>query len=227
MSSKKESFSFVPQELSRHFIEPSPYNIQDGGSIRINQKVFERAKVEEAKEIENIEMENDLEKETHQEYIEDDATLCAYGDEEEEEEYESEEEEDVCQPAKWSFVRDLFSKLSLRIGGSSQAHKDSDTTPFLSTYGSLLNKRIGEGVSATVQLTQRNNEEIFAVKIFRKKKKSENSAGYMKALAGEFCISSALNHPNVIKTLDFVRMDEDHSRYCIVMEYVSFITSFF
>ncbi|KAI8088200.1 kinase-like domain-containing protein [Thamnidium elegans] len=85
-------------------------------------------------------------------------------------------------------------------------------------YGDLINKKIGEGVSATVQLIQRDLD-TFAVKIFRKKKRREPLAAYMKALASEFCISSALKHPNIIETLDFVRVDEDHTRYCIVMEY--------
>ncbi|OAD06025.1 hypothetical protein MUCCIDRAFT_131695, partial [Mucor lusitanicus CBS 277.49] len=79
---------------------------------------------------------------------------------------------------------------------------------------------IGEGVSATVQLSHRQQDDaVFAVKIFRKRKRRETLTGYMKALAGEFCIASALNHPNIIKTLDFVRMDHDHERYCIVMEF--------
>ncbi|KAI7893943.1 kinase-like domain-containing protein [Mucor mucedo] len=105
-------------------------------------------------------------------------------------------------------VRNIFNKF----------HTTGPSHGCLSTYGMLQNKRIGEGVSATVQILQRGQETL-AVKIFRKKKRREHSSSYMKALASEFCISSALNHPNVIKTLDFVRMDEDHTRYCIVMEY--------
>lgn len=154
----KETFSFVPQELTKHFIEPA----------HCKQKI------------------------------------CLKYDEDEM--YDS--EDDISLP-KWSIVRNLFSKF----------HTSGPIQHCLSTYGVLQNKRIGEGVSATVQLLQRG-QETFAVKIFRKKKRRENSSGYMKALASEFCISSALNHPNIIRTLDFVRMDDDHARYCIVMEYV-------
>ncbi|EPB87950.1 HAL protein kinase [Mucor circinelloides 1006PhL] len=121
-------------------------------------------------------------------------------------------------------MRGLFSKLRLHSDSQSstaQQHQElGDASPYLSTYGTLINKRIGEGVSATVQLTQRQQDDaVFAVKIFRKRKRRETLTGYMKALAGEFCIASALNHPNIIKTLDFVRMDHDHERYCIVMEF--------
>lgn len=148
----KETFSFVPQELAKLFIEPT-----HGKKICIN--------------------------------------------------YEEDDSEDDTQ--KWSMVRNIFNKF----------HTTGPSHGCLSTYGVLQNKRIGEGVSATVQLLQRGQEKL-AVKIFRKKKRREHSSIYMKALASEFCISSALNHPNVIKTLDFVRLDEDHTRYCIVMEYV-------
>lgn len=212
MSSKKEGFSFVPQEISRHFIEPSsatraaqPYE----GSICMKQMAFNSSPNTE---------DDTTDEEENGEDVEDDVTVCA--SEEEEEEYtEDEEEGNASQSLKWSFVRGLLSKLHLRTGPSTQTPV-VDATHYLSLYGTLSSKRIGEGVSATVQLTQRG-EETFAVKIFRKKKRSENLSGYMKLLAGEFCISSALHHQNIIKTLDLVRMDEDHSRYCIVMEYVS------
>jgi hypothetical protein len=188
-SNRKELFSFVPQEISRHFIEPSDQQQQQTSTIAIDQTQFQRIRTYDS------------------------PTLCEYDYDDNDSEEEEEEEE-----PKWSFVRGLFSKLHLT---THQAHQPPDASPNLSTYGSLIhNKRIGEGVSAVVQLIQRQ-DEIFAVKIFRKRKRRENMASYMKALAGEFCIASALNHENIIKTLDFVRMDEDPQRYCIVMEYVS------
>lgn len=156
----KETFSFVPQELAKHFIEPTY------GKKKICLK-----------------------------YIE-------------------EEEEDIEQDislSKWSIVRNLFSKVQTSVPQQQQ---------FLSKYGVLQNKCIGEGVSATVQLLKQGQERL-AVKIFKRRKTRENSSGYMKALTSEFCISSSLNHSNIIKTLGFVKMDQDHSKYCIVMEYVN------
>lgn len=219
MSSKKEFFSFVPQEISRHFIEPSQAtrDYQNEGTICIKQITLNTALHTE----DDITEEEEEEEVIQKDVVDDDATVCAFEEEEEEytEDEEEEEEGNVSQSLKWSFVRGLLSKLHLRTEPSTQT-PTVDATRYLSLYGTLQSKRIGEGVSATVQLTQRG-EETFAVKIFRKKKRSENLSGYMKLLAGEFCISSALHHPNIIKTLDLVRMDEDHSRYCIVMEYVS------
>lgn len=219
MSSKKEIFSFVPQEISRHFIEPTQAtrDHQNEGTICIKQITFNTTSHTEDDITEEEEEEEEY---SRKDVYDDDTTVCAF--EEEEEEYtedEEEEEGNASQSLKWSFVRGLLSKLHLRTEPSTQT-PNVDATRYLSLYGTLQSKRIGEGVSATVQLTQRG-EETFAVKIFRKKKRSENLSGYMKLLAGEFCISSALHHPNIIKTLDLVRMDEDHSRYCIVMEYVS------
>lgn len=228
-NNKKESFSFVPQEISRHFIEPGDEQVEQQQhtnvvGICIKETAFDITideEEEEEKEEEHVDDQVICDNNRSIEEENDDSTTLYDSDYSDSEGEEGEEE---CQPPKWSFVRGLFSKF--HIGGNSPQpsqqydHSTSSSTPSLSTYGTLQNKRIGEGVSATVQLIQRG-DEIFAVKIFRKKKRRESLAGYMKALAGEFCISSALNHPNIIKTLDFVRMDEDHARYCIVMEYVS------
>jgi serine/threonine protein kinase len=239
-ANKKDSFSFVPQEISRHFIEPSSIQEEDKQHTNVGICIKETAfdiTIDDEDEYEEEEEEKVLEdnlviyhaRSTQKEEEDDSATL--YESDCSETEEEEEEEEEECQPPKWSFVRGLFSKLHMG-GNSPQPPQYSTATDgtqaslSLSTYGVLQNKRIGEGVSATVQLIQRV-DETFAVKIFRKKKRRESLAGYMKALAGEFCISSALNHPNIIKTLDFVRMDEDHARYCIVMEYVSLITTLF
>lgn len=133
----------------------------------------------------------------------------------EEEEEDSEEDSETLYDKPASFVKGLLSKFQ-----SNTTTPQDDHARSLSMYGVLVNrKRIGEGVSATVQLIQ-GESDLFAVKIFRKKKRRESVSGYMKALTSEFCISSALKHPNIVETLDFVRLDEDQTRYCIVMEYV-------
>jgi hypothetical protein len=93
----------------------------------------------------------------------------------------------------------------------------------LSHYGELQRRQIGTGASATVRLTHQIEDggklRIYAVKAFRKRKARETDASFMKKLISEFCISSALDHPNIVKTVDLV-VDEKN-RYCTVMEYVS------
>jgi hypothetical protein len=123
---------------------------------------------------------------------------------------------------RWNSVQKLFLKLqSSFLSLTFQSNRARNPSSFLSSYGTLQHGSIGEGVSASVHLITKGNQ-VFAVKIFKRRKKRELFNGYMKSLAGEFCISSALNHPNILKTVDFVQMDEDPERYCIVMEYVSF-----
>ncbi|GAA5800884.1 kinase-like domain-containing protein [Helicostylum pulchrum] len=162
----KDTFSSVPQEIHKRFLEPT--HCKEHKKIYLDQ------------------------------FDEDDNSSDANSEE-----------------TKQSFVRTLFSKLQF----NDTPPPYEEDTRYLSMYGVLVNKRIGEGVSATVQLIQRDHDTTFAVKIFRKKKRREPLAIYMKALTSEFCISSALKHPNIIETLDFVRADEDHTRYCIIMEY--------
>ncbi|CAG8513543.1 10058_t:CDS:2, partial [Paraglomus brasilianum] len=52
---------------------------------------------------------------------------------------------------------------------------------------------------------------------FRKRCKSETEKDYVKKLTSEFCISSSLDHVNIVRTVDLVQ-DENHN-WCEVMEY--------
>ncbi|KAL7321851.1 hypothetical protein PS15m_001577 [Mucor circinelloides] len=251
MNKRKELYSFVPQEISRHFIEsdrqtnqPNDAHRRSGttaipATILLNQDIQSLpSTTTDDDEDDNKEQDQETLYEYEYEYEydddQDDSTLCDSSMEDSDcsNSISSSnsnssielQDQDASQPQKLSFMRGLFSKLRLHSDSqpsAAQQHQEfGDASPYLSTYGTLINKRIGEGVSATVQLTQRQQDDaVFAVKIFRKRKRRETLTGYMKALAGEFCIASALNHPNIIKTLDFVRMDHDHERYCIVMEF--------
>lgn len=247
MSKRKELYSFVPREITRHFIEPNtrPADPSNGAhtttatavpaTILLNQDFESPSSSSSSSSLPSTDDDGEQDQETLYEYEyddQDDSTLCDFSSNQDSEcsssssrsssiEHQNDSDREASQPQKLSFMRGLFSKLRLH-SDSQQHHEFGDASPYLSTYGTLVNKRIGEGVSATVQLAQRQQDDaVFAVKIFRKRKRREPLTGYMKALAGEFCIASALNHPNVIKTLDFVRMDHDHGRYCIVMEFVS------
>ncbi|KAF1799622.1 kinase-like domain-containing protein [Mucor lusitanicus] len=250
MNKRKELYSFVPQEITRHFIESNPRptsndaRITSARSTAIPATILLNQDAESSSSSSTSSSPSTTDHGVQDELEQDQATLYEY-----EYEYEDEDDSTLCdsssmqdsdsssssimeqhddsdvevsQPQKLSFMRGLFSKLRLHSDSNQpQQHQEfGDASPYLSTYGTLVNKRIGEGVSATVQLSHRQQDDaVFAVKIFRKRKRRETLTGYMKALAGEFCIASALNHPNIIKTLDFVRMDHDHERYCIVMEF--------
>lgn len=97
----------------------------------------------------------------------------------------------------------------------------------LSHYGELQRRQIGTGASATVRLTYQKQASgkmrVYAIKAFRKRKARETEASFMKKLISEFCISSTLDHINIVKTVDLVV--DDKNRYCTVMEYVSFFLS--
>ncbi|KAI9496642.1 kinase-like domain-containing protein [Zychaea mexicana] len=76
--------------------------------------------------------------------------------------------------------------------------------------------RIGEGSNSTVLIYKRD-AKVYAVKRFRKRRRSESAKDYMKRIAGEYCIASSVSsHPNIVTTLDLV-LKEDV--YCTVMEY--------
>ncbi|CAO3659184.1 unnamed protein product [Rhizopus stolonifer] len=87
----------------------------------------------------------------------------------------------------------------------------------LNQYGTLQKRIAGTGASATVNIIQ-NRNSLYAVKVFPKNKQKTHETPLMKKrLLSEYCISSVLNHPNIIKTIDLV-LDTKY-RYCIIMEY--------
>ncbi len=61
-------------------------------------------------------------------------------------------------------------------------------------------------------------EHLFAVKEF-KQRPGESAKRYQRRLTSEFCISSSMQHPNVINTLDLLQ--DEKGVYCEVMEYCS------
>jgi Protein kinase domain len=69
---------------------------------------------------------------------------------------------------------------------------------------------IGKGSTATIKLcsiTNSPNEKKYAVKEFKKRSHNENQKGYVKRMMGEFCVASALDHENVVKTFDLIQDD--------------------
>lgn len=60
------------------------------------------------------------------------------------------------------------------------------------------------------------SEELYAVKKFQRQPK-ETERIYMRRSMSEFCVSSALLHPNVVRTLDLLK--DAKGDYCEIMEF--------
>ncbi|KAI8340886.1 kinase-like domain-containing protein [Chlamydoabsidia padenii] len=76
---------------------------------------------------------------------------------------------------------------------------------------------IGKGAGGSVRLIRRaSDQKTFAVKQFRKRLAQETEKDYVKKVTAEFCIGSALHHPNVIETLDIIQED---AQFYEIMEY--------
>ncbi|KAJ3330820.1 serine/threonine-protein kinase HAL4/sat4 [Blyttiomyces sp. JEL0837] len=87
-------------------------------------------------------------------------------------------------------------------------------------YGKKQEKILGKGANAVIRLcTPVNSDKKFAVKEFRKRRKGETQKEYVKKLIAEFCISSSLDHDNVIKTVDLIQ--DERKQWCVVMEYAA------
>lgn len=82
---------------------------------------------------------------------------------------------------------------------------------------------LGAGAFGIVRVAHKiskddRSEHLFAVKQLAQRQ-NESPKKYHKRITAEFCISSALKHPNVVSTLDLLQDDKDI--YCQVMEYCS------
>ncbi|KFH46975.1 Serine/threonine-protein kinase-like protein [Hapsidospora chrysogenum ATCC 11550] len=87
---------------------------------------------------------------------------------------------------------------------------------FLGRHG----KHLGKGAASKVTLMARKGcpDELYAVKEFRSKNKSESKEDYEKKIKSEYSIAKSLHHPNIVET---IRLCTDHSRWNHVMEYCS------
>lgn len=81
---------------------------------------------------------------------------------------------------------------------------------------------VGHGAFGIVRVAHKmdnkdpRKEQLFAVKEFHKRP-GESEKKYQKRLTSEFCLSSSMQHPNVIQTLDLLQ--DDKGDYCEVMEF--------
>ncbi|KAJ7356411.1 kinase-like domain-containing protein [Mycena albidolilacea] len=108
---------------------------------------------------------------------------------------------------------------SVRSGGS----VGGDSAGSLSQkYGVCQKVAIGKGATSVVRLAHKwdrndGGEKVYAVKEFRKRRKTETEKEYVKKLTAEFCISSTLHHVNIVETVDLVQ--DEAGRWCEVMEF--------
>jgi len=81
---------------------------------------------------------------------------------------------------------------------------------------------VGHGAFGIVRVAHKpdakdpKREQLYAVKEFRQRP-GESAKKYQKRLTSEFCLSSSMQHPNVINTLDLLQ--DSKGDYCEVMEY--------
>lgn len=105
-----------------------------------------------------------------------------------------------------------------------EAKNTSNTSQTLVQKYGKCQEVVGRGAFGIVRVAHKTDakdpkrEQLYAVKEF-KQRPGESDKKYQKRLTAEFCISSSMQHPNVINTLDLLQ--DDKGVYCEVMEYCS------
>jgi len=85
-----------------------------------------------------------------------------------------------------------------------------------SNYGKCCKKFLNKGAHGCIHLYKNTNGEMCIFKEL-KQEKNESKKHFIKRIASEFCISSVLEHPHIVKTLDLIK--DSHNHWCEVMEY--------
>ncbi|KAK7008122.1 Serine/threonine-protein kinase hal4, partial [Favolaschia claudopus] len=113
------------------------------------------------------------------------------------------------------------SKKSGGKGGSVKSAGGDSAASLSKKYGVCQKVAIGKGATSVVRLAHKwdrsEGDKMYAVKEFRKRRKTESEKEYVKKLTAEFCISSTLHHINVVETVDLVQ--DEQGRWCEVMEF--------
>ncbi|KAJ3209804.1 serine/threonine-protein kinase HAL4/sat4 [Dinochytrium kinnereticum] len=103
------------------------------------------------------------------------------------------------------------------LSSAAQIPRSASETSLAEKYGKK-EEILGKGANAVVRLCcPINSDRKYAIKEFRKRRKDETQKEYVKKLVAEFCISSTLDHPNVVKTVDLIQ--DEKKKWCVVMEY--------
>lgn len=101
-----------------------------------------------------------------------------------------------------------------------QKIRTADYQRFRDKYVSA-GQSLGSGAFGAVSVVRRRSDKtsLFAVKEFRGRESSESRMEYNRRVATEFCFASALNHPNVINTIEVLR---DEGKWFQIMEFAPF-----
>lgn len=113
----------------------------------------------------------------------------------------------------------------------SDAKNNKHLEPFSEEHPSLTEKYgsfgkvLGTGASGSVRVITRDLDgKAFAVKQFRPRLLEETKREYAKKITAEFCIGSALHHPNIIETLDIFNNGEEYFEVMQFAPYDMFAT---
>jgi len=111
------------------------------------------------------------------------------------------------------------------VEGSSEQTKlkgvSNQTMTLVQKYGKCQ-EIIGYGKFGIVRIAHKTDErdpsreKLFAVKVFRRRR-GESAKKYQKRSTSEFCISSSMEHHNIIRTFDLIQ--DGKGDFCEVMEY--------
>lgn len=104
----------------------------------------------------------------------------------------------------------------------SSSHLPSLTSKLAEKYD--VGRLIGTGASGSVNLISDRHDpsQIYALKKFRSKIKTESNQDYLRKVRNEFLVGEHLTHQNLIHTIELFQEDSTNSsasEYFIVMEY--------
>ncbi|EIE87527.1 hypothetical protein RO3G_12238 [Rhizopus delemar RA 99-880] len=127
-----------------------------------------------------------------------------------------------------TLFKTFFHKLSLFSFGSPVPTNSPDNGPFqpfadraicLSNYG-IVGRGLGQGTSSHVYLLRKTiKNKSLAVKMFRKCKKNVSRRSYMESIISEFGVTYTLRHQNILRTHDFVKLDNDYDKFALIIDY--------
>jgi protein-serine/threonine kinase len=126
------------------------------------------------------------------------------------------EEQPLALMNDWVTMQKSEAKATADLNGG-----PSQSQSLVEKYGKCQ-EIVGHGAFGIVRVAHKvdprdsRKEQLFAVKEFHRRP-SESAKKYQKRLTSEFCISSSMQHPNVIQTLDLLQ--DDKGDYCEVMQY--------
>ncbi|KAM0279023.1 hypothetical protein ACHAQH_004805 [Verticillium albo-atrum] len=138
--------------------------------------------------------------------------------------------DEACHPphierSPWAMMPDAGTGVkSRRLSISLPDDFHVETVDLLSEYeyqNKLLGrhgKHLGKGATSKVTLMCRKGfpGELYAVKEFRGKSKSDTTEEYEKKVKSEYSIAKSLHHPNIVET---IQLCTDHGRWNHVMEH--------